>query len=248
MAFEQAEFYHRHHEEYEEDIPLWLALAEEYGDPILELGCGTGRVLFRLAEAGHSVWGLDYDGQMLEVLRAQAGAADFPESSIHQVDMTKFQLPMTFSLIILPCNTYSTLTYEERSCTLEAVNLHLSPGGAFAASIPNPERLAQIPEEAESEVETTFTHPNSGNPVQVSSAWCREGDEVLVRWHYDHLFPDGQVLRSTAETCHYLTDMKAYLGEFLHMGWDIKTYGDFDFRPYDCNSTYLILVGTKGGG
>jgi SAM-dependent methyltransferase len=248
MTLEQAELYHCHHQEYTEDIPLWLALAEKYGDPILELGCGTGRVLLRLAEAGHRVWGLDRDEKMLAVLRAQAEAPDLPENTLILGDMAHFQAPMAFSLIILPCNTYSTLTGEERTSTLEAVNLHLSPGGAFATSVPNPERLALLPEEGEAEVETTFTHPHSGNPVQVSSAWSREEDEVVVRWHYDHLFSDGQVLRTTTETRHFPTAMKEYLGEFLQRGWNVKTYGDFTFTPYDRDSTYLILVGTKASG
>jgi hypothetical protein len=148
-------------------------------------------------------------------------------------------------LIILPCNTYSTLNEDERLSTLEAVNLHLSPGGAFAVSMPNPERLFQIPDEAEPEVETSFMHPNSRNPVQVSSAWQRVGNEVMVSWHYDHLFPDGRVERSTTEARHFLTEMKVHLGEFLRMGWNVKTYGDFQFTPYDCDSAYLNLVGTK---
>ena len=67
----------------------------------------------------------------------------------------------------------------------------------------------------------------------------------MVRWHYDHLFPDGQVLRSTAEVRHLLTEMKTYLGEFIQMGWNVKTYGDFEFKPYHPDSPYLILVGTK---
>jgi hypothetical protein len=41
--------------------------------------------------------------------------------------------------------------------------------------------------------------------------------------------------------------MKAYLGEFLRMGWDVRTYGEFEFSPYDTHSPYLILVGTKKG-
>lgn len=245
MALEQAEFYHYHHQEYTEDIPFWLALAEKYGDPILELGCGTGRVLLRLAEAGHQVWGLDQDEKMLTVLRTQTTAVDLPDNTLILGDMTHFEVPMTFSLIILPCNTYSTLSSEERISTLETVNLHLSPGGAFATSVPNPARLALLPEEGEPEVESTFTHPHSGNPVQVSSAWSRAGDEVVVRWHYDHLFSNGQVLRTTTETHHFLTEMKEYLSEFLQIGWNVKTYGNFEFTPYGNDSIYLILVGTK---
>jgi SAM-dependent methyltransferase len=247
MAAEKAELYNRHHEEYQEDIDFWLGLAEVHGDPVLELGCGTGRVLSRLAEAGHKAWGLDKDEEMLEVLRSNTAGMDLPEDVIHHADMTDFKLPMTFSLIILPCNTYSTLTGAERFSTLQAVDLHLSPGGTFAASMPNPARLAEMPEEAEAEVETTFIHPGSGNPVQVSNAWNRVGDGVLVKWYYDHLLPDGRVLRSTAEVRHTLTSMKAYLGEFIQMGWNTRTYGDFESRPYEHDSTYLILVGRKEG-
>jgi SAM-dependent methyltransferase len=241
----QAQFYHRHHQEYQGDISFWLALAEKYGDPVLELGCGTGRVLLRLLKAGYSIWGLDHDADVLAVLSEQVAEEDHPEFVLHEGDMTGFQLSTEFPLIILPCNTYSTLNGDERVSTLEAVNLHLPPGGVLAVSMPNPERLAQLPVEVEPEVETSFEHPNSGNPVQVSSAWRRVGNEVVVNWHYDHLFPDGRVERSTTEARHFLTEMKVYLGEFLRMGWDIKTYGDFQFTPYNFDSAYLILVGTK---
>ena len=43
-SYSLAMLYHTHHGLHDEDIPFWLALATRYGDPILELGCGTGRV------------------------------------------------------------------------------------------------------------------------------------------------------------------------------------------------------------
>ena len=59
-------FYHAHHNAFRSDIPFWLDLARRQGSPILELGCGTGRVLIPLAEAGYTVYGLDIDPEMLE--------------------------------------------------------------------------------------------------------------------------------------------------------------------------------------
>lgn len=245
MSKTLAEYYHCHHRVYTEDIPFWLALAERQGSPVLELGCGTGRVLLRLAEEGYSLWGIDYDEAMLAVLKEQITRNFSHQPVLHQANMTGFQLPMQFPLILLPCNTYSTLMKEKRLATLRAVEGHLSPGGAFAASLPNPSWMAQLPSEAEPEIETIFEHPRSGNPVQVSSAWQRIGEEVVVSWHYDHLFPDGRVKRESTETHHYLTDAQEYIQEFESQGWKVKPYGDFDFSPYDAESVYLILVGER---
>jgi SAM-dependent methyltransferase len=240
-----AEYTHRHHSSYEEDIPFWLELANQQGGPALELGCGTGRVLLRLAEAGFSVWGIDHDRETLEVLKAQLTGKEHQELVLHEDNMASFQMAMQFSLILMPCNTYSTLVKEERLSTLESVNSHLSPGGVFAASVPNPEWMAQLPEETEPEMEIVFTHPSSKNPVQVSSAWQRARDKVVVSWHYDHLFPDGRVERTSMEAHHYLTKVEEYLGEFESLGLKVIPYGDFKTTPYNSQSVYLILVGTK---
>ena len=50
------------------DIPLYLRMADKYGSPILDLACGTGRVSVKLAEAGHEVVGIDATKQMLVVI------------------------------------------------------------------------------------------------------------------------------------------------------------------------------------
>jgi hypothetical protein len=136
---------------------------------------------------------------------------------------------------------------EERLTTLGSVNGHLSSGGVFAASIPNPSWMAQLPLEAEPEVETIFEHPSSGNPVQVSSTWQRLGDQVVVSWHYDHLFPDGRVKRTSTKVHHFLAEVQEYVEEFESQGWKVATYGDFKFAVYDTGSVYLILVGVKNG-
>src|SRR3712207_2002018 len=67
---ELPELYDLEHAEFTEDIDLYLRLAEVVGDPILELGCGTGRVLGPLAAAGHRVTGVDRSGAMLDRARS----------------------------------------------------------------------------------------------------------------------------------------------------------------------------------
>src|SRR5260370_41987261 len=49
-----------------QDVPFYRDAAREFGDPVLELGCGTGRITMALAEAGTRITGLDLSERMLE--------------------------------------------------------------------------------------------------------------------------------------------------------------------------------------
>jgi SAM-dependent methyltransferase len=237
--------YHLHHQEYNEDLPFWRGLAAKQGGPILELGCGTGRVLLDLAQVGYSVVGLDNDPEMLAFLRERLEDGDYQDVSLVEADMTDFSLNRQFPLVILPCNTYSTLDASQRKSALEAVSRHLTPGGVFAASLPNPAWLAELPAEGDPEEEIVFDHPESGNPVQVSSAWVREEDVVRMTWHYDHLQLDGNVTRLSITMSHCLTSAEEYISEFEAQGFDVEMYGDFEGGGYGEESVYLVLVGVK---
>ena len=73
---ELPELYDLEHAGFTEDIELYLRLAEVVGDPILELGCGTGRVLAPLAAAGHRVTGIDRSRPMLDRARSALHVRD----------------------------------------------------------------------------------------------------------------------------------------------------------------------------
>ena len=68
--------YHAHHSRHLEDLPFWHWLAMNYPGPILELGCGTGRVLLSLVKSGQLLVGLDRDHAMLAFLQEQLAPPD----------------------------------------------------------------------------------------------------------------------------------------------------------------------------
>jgi SAM-dependent methyltransferase len=233
--------YDLHHATHLEDLPLWLSLAEQFGDPLLELGCGTGRVLLPLARAGHRTVGLDRDPAMLAYLLR---FKDLPtHSHVFCADMTAYRLDLLFALALLPCNTYSTLTASERVKTLRLARAHLQPGGLFVASLANPMLLEKVPATGETEVEQVFFYPQSGHPIQVSSAWQRSTDIFIVIWYYDHLYPDGRVERLTLRQEHHLASLEKYQAEIEGCGFtSLTTLGDFDRSPYNVRSPHLILL------
>jgi SAM-dependent methyltransferase len=235
--------YHAHHNRHLEDLPFWLKLAQRQGGPVLELGCGTGRILIPLAEAGYEMIGLDNDPEMLDFLRAQMPPELQPRPQVVIADMTAFELGRRFPLVILPCNTWSVLEPPARRAALACIVRHLAPGGIFATSVPSPDMLRDLPARSAPELEEEFEHPPSGGMVQVSSGWRRAKGHLTVTWHYDLLLPDGTIERSTLQARHTLSTVQEYLEELDEVGLAVEAvYGDFEETPYGYDSDDLIMM------
>jgi SAM-dependent methyltransferase len=238
--------YHAHHNLDPEDLDFWLQLASEHSGEILELGCGTGRILIPLAQSGHRIIGLDNDRGMLTVLKDHLQGTGCSTGFIFQADFTAYRLASRFTLILMPCNTFSALTALARRSVLECALLHLAPAGVFAVSLPNPRLLESLPSRSEIEAEDEFPHPLDGEPVIVNSAWERHKNQFIVHWYYDHLLADGKVQRTSVQVKHYLTPVQTYFDEMHAAGFTtFRKYGDYDRSPYSRRSPQLIILASR---
>ncbi len=123
---------------YTADLELWRTLADEAGGPILDLGCGTGRVALELAAHGFDVTGIDRDPALIDALRARARARALRVEAV-PADARAFELGKTFALAILPMQVVQLLGGRDgRARMLAAVRRHLRPGGVLAAALANP--------------------------------------------------------------------------------------------------------------
>jgi SAM-dependent methyltransferase len=234
--------YHLHHQHHLEDLPFWQSLAQSYGAPTLELGCGTGRVLLPFLRVGVNGYGVDHDLEMLNCLRNLA-AADHLSPNVLLADFTRLNLRAKFKVILLPCNTYSMLDYDQRQALLNNVPLNLAPGGIFAISIPNPAVLLDLPEYSYPQIEEAFSWIDSDAMMQVSSSWTRTSDLFTFTWHYDLLTPDGRSKRYTRSTTHFVDTSEVILSEIEAAGYTIKDlYGDFDRSGFSSHAPYLIMI------
>jgi SAM-dependent methyltransferase len=118
---------------YDADLPLWEELAERHGEPVLELGCGTGRVALHLARRGHRVIGVDRDPDLILTLAERAG--DLPVEPI-RVDALDLALDEEVAVALAPMQFLQLLrSPESRLRCLERVAAALRPGGLLAAAL-----------------------------------------------------------------------------------------------------------------
>jgi SAM-dependent methyltransferase len=126
-----------------DDVAFWQAMAAAAPGPLLELGCGTGRILLPLARAGHEVTGLDLAPHMLARCRAkleQEPAGVRARVRLVQGDMTSFDLGRRFSLLTIPFAGFQHLrTVEQQLACLSCCRAHLLPGGRLVLDLPNPD-------------------------------------------------------------------------------------------------------------
>jgi SAM-dependent methyltransferase len=147
---------------FEPQGPFYLALAQRLGGPVLELGCGTGRLAIPLARHGVEMTGLDVHPGMLA--RARLKAAELPIRWI-EADARHFQMTTRFNLIVAAAGVFQHfLERADLEAMLARVRAHLAPGGCFAFDLYLPQ--TRVDEETERE---WFSYTASdGREVQVS--------------------------------------------------------------------------------
>ena len=115
------------------DVAFYVNVVKEFGDPVLELGCGSGRVTVTVAQAGFKIKGLDLSQQMLE--QAEEKVSKLPHDirarvSLIQGNMTNFDLDARFRLVIIPFRPFQhLLNVPQQLDCLECARKHLEPGG-----------------------------------------------------------------------------------------------------------------------
>jgi len=120
---------------YAEDLPLWRALAATHGDPVLEVGAGTGRVALDLARQGHRVTALDSDPALLAELVRRADERGLELETV-LADAREFELGARFALCVVPMQTIQLLGGSDgRSAFLRCARRHLRDGAVLAVAI-----------------------------------------------------------------------------------------------------------------
>ena len=220
------------------DVAFYVGLAREIGGPVLELGCGTGRVLLPIADTGVACVGLDASPAMLDVLRAKR-----PPPNVELVEgrMETFALgDARFRLAISPFRALQhLLDVDSQLAALANVRRHLAPGGTFAFDVFDPklDRIA-VADEAE-HLAATFTH--DGQQIRRWDAVRRDLTTQVMRVKF-RFEADGVDLGATEVSLRWF-----YRYELQHLlaraGFtDVTVYGGYDRRPWRAEGETVVVA------
>ena len=232
-----------------DDIPFYVSRAREAGGPVLEAGCGTGRVLLPTLQAGLDIDGFDIHPGMIEVLRRKASTLGL-SPRVTVADMRDFTMPRRYALITIPFRAFQhLLTTADQVAALRCMREHLDPGGALVFNVFFPTFEKMVQPDGEALLEREFPHPETGLPVamyvtrrtdrvnQVLSVE-REVVESDARGYAGRTHKDRFRMRWT-----WKPEMELLLGAAGFSRWSVA--GGFDGRPLENDRGEMVWTAWK---
>lgn len=245
-----ARFYDLDYEPFQDDVAFYQGMAEHIGGPLLELGCGTGRLLLPLARAGHTITGVDMSARMIEVAQAKIVAARMQgRITLVEQDMRHLKLSQNFQMAFIALNSFMHLTsLEDQLQALRTWHKLLAPGGVLIIDVDNPDPRHLLEADGRLELVNQWFDPDSGATVLKHMVRTLDAARQLqqVLFIYDEVFADGQIRRTLAPfQARYLHRSE---GELLldKAGFTPEqVYGSYDLDPYLSDSERMIFVARK---
>lgn len=238
-----AAFYDCEHADFRDDIELYLQLLPP--GPVLEVGCGTGRITEALAQAGFAVWGVDPSVAMLA--RARERLDHFPDVHLIHGAISDVPLDLHFQSVLLPLNTlWHFPDPDAQLAVLRAIHAALVPGGMLVVDLTNP--LSMADRGARGEVRQHFRqYSEKGSVTATASAWDDEAEQRLfLSLSYDRTDNDGNLRRVAVELeLRYLYRFELELLLLCSAFHLRQVYGSYDLDPYTSHSVNLLAVAEK---
>lgn len=224
------------------DRAFYRDLATDVDGPVLEVGCGTGRIYLDLLRAGVDAHGVDVSRESLDVLESKA-AADGLDPSVRVADMTDFEPARDYDLVILPFRAFNhVLTLADQRAALRTLRGALAADGRLVCNsfVPDFEYIAEQygePEvhefERDGESYTATRVPRIEDPV-----------EQIARIE-GTVERDGEVIRESSY-CIALVSKREYDLLFRTTGWSSWTvYGGFDFDSLERADQEMVWIAEK---
>jgi SAM-dependent methyltransferase len=238
------------------DAPFYLELAKQNRGPVLEIGCGTGRVLLPIARAGVEIHGLDNSSPMRNILTENL-AKEAPEVqrrvTLHAADMRNFRLGRTFPLVTIPFRPMQHMhTLEDQLAALKSAAAHLNEDGVLAFDVFYPKFETLHAGIGEEKLEAEWSPPSQPKTI-IRRFYRKEAVDKIKQTStltfIFRTFRKGQLEREETDslTMSYYTYPHLKL-LFLLAGLDpIAEYGSFDKAALDNKSTEMIFLLRRAG-
>jgi ubiquinone/menaquinone biosynthesis C-methylase UbiE len=240
----------------DDDVRFLVDEAQKAGAPVLEIGCGTGRVVIPIAQAGINITGLDFSPQMLANAREKIANLDLDvrgRIELVEGDMRDFSLGRQFNLIAVTWCFFFLTTPVDQQKTLRCIHTHLRPRGRLILINTDPKveliaaRLGPLGTALEKTDE--FVLQANGHRVVVWRSREIDLEPQLTKTIeiHEELDIDGRVIQRTQKK---LTSRFTYRYEMQYLlelcGYRIEAlYGDFKRGPFEPGELQIWVARKK---
>jgi ubiquinone/menaquinone biosynthesis C-methylase UbiE len=229
------------------DVAFWRGLARRADGRVLELGCGTGRVLIPIAKAGVPIVGLDRSAPMLARAWQKLRRVRTPvEASLVRGDIRDLPFPSrwAFSLVIAPYGILQSLVRDrDLSRTLAAVHRVLVPGGRFGIDL-----VPDVPNWREYSRRLTLkgTGPR-GLPIQLVESVRQDRAKRLTCFDQEFIEGRGTARRVQRFSLAFRTiGIPAMRRRLERAGFEIEAVlGSYDGEPWDPRADTWVAIARK---
>jgi ubiquinone/menaquinone biosynthesis C-methylase UbiE len=230
-----------------EDRFFYLDVVKKYGQPVLDVGCGTGRILLDFMQLGYDMDGVDNSPDMLAKLHQKAEKLNL-HPTVYQQEMTELSPPRKYQTILVPSSSFQLLLDSALPpLAMNCFYQYLLPGGVLAMPF--------------------MTLWKQGDPLENEStdeAIRPEDGATIRRWQFNRFEPetelehtidryeiirDGEVIAS--EEHHQSPATRSYTQEqavalYQKAGFeDVQVFHEFTFEPVRVEDTTFCVLGFK---
>jgi SAM-dependent methyltransferase len=240
-----ARLYDWEHDPYLADVDVHLGFARRFGGPVLELACGSGRLLVPLAHAGFEVTGVDSSAPMLERARARL-AKDGLDVALVQQRLEALRVEGQFRTIIIGLDSFGLLIRrDDQLAALRAAKTLASHDGRLILDLANGNLRGSSEPPEELIHDLTMPDPETGRPITKfvlrRPKPSEQTDELM--FFYDEQDERGYLRRTMIELgLRWFTRFELEL-LLQTAGWQVdEVYGNYDLEPFGPDSDRLIVV------
>ena len=232
-----------------DDIPFYVARAQQARGAVLEAGCGTGRVLLPTLAAGVDIDGIDIHPGMIEVLKRKA-ADQRLKAHVSVADMRDFTMPRRYALITIPFRAFQhLLTTEDQIAALRCLREHLESGGALVFNVFYPSLDHLVRPDGEQVLEREFAHPSTGLPVAMYTTRRTDRVNQVLEVDREVVESDARGYAAATHRDHFRMrwtwkpEMELVLGAAGFPRWSVQ--GGFDGRPLEKDTDEMVWTAWK---
>ena len=244
-----ARYYDADYGAIDDDVPFYRELARRTGGPVLEVMCGSGRLLLPLAREGLRLAGVDVSAAMLQLARERLSAAGLSERvELLEADIRERAPDGPFGLAIVAINSFMHLAgTHDQLAALARIHAALRPGGLLAIDVFNPDPRTLAEQHGALALYKSFRLAD-GTHVQKFVAQHADMATQLnhVTFIYDEVDAEGRLQRGMLP----FTMRWVYRYELEHLlaraGFALDAlYGSYDLEDYSAESELLLTVARK---